>query len=114
MLSTGYCSELDAESIPSKLSNLILNKTGIKSIPDQVFGNHTIRSITIENNHNLLDINKEAFSDVANLRVLKLKQNRKLSWEKSQGSVFYFFRNLTGLRTLILEGVNISAKGKYT
>ena len=105
--------ELDAESIPSRLSNLILNKTGLQSIPDKVFGNHTINSITIENNHNLLAINKEAFMNVDNLRFLTLRQNRELNWDNTRGSLFYLFRNLTGLRQLILEANNINARGGY-
>ena len=103
---------MDTEFIPSNLSSLILNKTGIQTIPNKVFGNHSIKSITIENNHDLLEINREAFSNVNDLRFLTLRQNRKLGWDSSQGSLFYLFRNLTRLKRLVLEANNINAKGK--
>ena len=104
--------ELDAASIPSKLSHLILTKTGIQTLPGQVLGNHTIRSITIENNHDLSAINKDAFVNVENLKILTLRQNRKLTWNSSQGSLFSLFRNLSRLEKLTLEANNITAKGK--
>ena len=104
---------MDAASIPSKLSQLILNKTGIHTLPGEVLGNHTIRSITIENNHDLSTINEDAFVNVENLEILTLRQNRKLAWNSSQGSMFSLFRNLSRLEKLTLEANNITAKGKY-
>ena len=103
---------MDAAFIPSKLSKLILNKTGIQTLPGQVLGNHTIRSITIENNHELREINMEAFVNVEKLEILTLRQNRKLTWDTSQGSLFSLFRSLSRLEKLTLEANNISAKGK--
>ena len=103
---------MDAASIPSKLSNLILTKTGIQTLPGQVLGNHTIRSIVIENNHDLRHINKEAFINVDKLEILTLRQNRKLTWDSSQGSLFSLFSSLSRLEKLTLEANNITAKGK--
>ena len=64
------------------------------------------------NNHELREINKDAFVNVENLEILTLRQNRKLTWDSSQGSLFSLFRNLSHLEMLILEANNITGKGK--
>ena len=64
------------------------------------------------NNHELREINKDAFVNVENLEILTLRQNRKLTWHSSQGSLFSLFRNLSHLEMLILEANNITEKGK--
>ena len=66
----------------------------------------------MENNHDLSAINKDAFVNVENLKILTLRQNRKLTWNPSQGSLFSLFRNLSRLEKLTLEANNITAKGK--
>ena len=45
-------------------------------------------------------------------RAWTLRQNRKLTWSTTQGSLFSLFRNLSKLEKLSLEANNITAKGK--
>ena len=99
--------------IPDTLKYFKINNTGISTIPNNVFANHTIGVLVINDNFALRKVSKNSFRGVSGLNYLYMHRNQNIRWRDHGDSFFYLFQEAHELRHLVLESNNISFKGKY-
>ena len=101
-------------NIPSILTDLIINNTGIKLIDGGPIFNHSIVNIVIEDNADLKSVDSDFFYNVKNLQNITIKRNTQLQWTSpSETSLFFKFTNTINIKVLDLESNNISCRGEY-
>ena len=106
--------DLKEVNIPSILTDLIINDTGIKTIDGGPIFNHSIVNIVIEDNADLKSVDSDFFYDVKNLQNITIKRNTRLQWtSSSETSLFFKFTNTISIKVLDLESNNISCRGEY-
>ena len=104
--------DFDEIFIPQNLKYLKINGTGITNIPNDVFLNHTITALIINNNEKIGKISRKSFRGIKGLAYLYINGNEMIKWPKIEDSFFYLFDEATELRHLVLESNNITFKGK--
>ena len=104
--------DLQAITIPTNLRYLKINASGIRSIPGNVFDNHTMAALIINNNMDMKRISQKSFKGITGLKYLYMSGNEMIKWPRIEDSFFYIFRQASELRHLVLESNNITFKGK--
>ena len=85
--------------MPNVIQTLTINSTKIKSLPACSFYDFSIEKIVIEDNLDLVDIDRDAFVGIENLNTLIIRKNPILNLP----NLFRVFRSLNRLENLILD-----------